>query len=396
MSKSRWPLIPWLVVAALLTVYQLVGLFTLPITPQLDVDYPLFGDQIDVSDEHFSACLLVMDDNHYLIEWLAYHYHSLPLRRLIIASDPRSRTSPTEILSRYQGLIDITIWQDSRFFPQLQRMAIMSDALNSNENKLLDLHRLRQRYFYASCMTQLHQENQTWTALVDSDEFITLNQNSLLHKSKNNKRYKKSTTILKALKTATFARDIPAYSACVSMPRLFFGTKESTSLEIQNLVPDGFDASNFLTFNRRYTPNPQDTKTNRAGKAMMDVSQVDPFELQAANVNIHVPLKSACGKDSLWIQNKNALFVVHHYVGTLEQWTFRQDPRKTTSNGTRSNTTISREQFHQQLAFDKNTDDSIRPWLQGLVDELGYNKTRQLLQGVGQLPPNLMEEEETQ
>ena len=39
-------------------------------------------------NEGFSSCLLIMDDNHYLIEWLAYHYHVLPLRRLIVATDP--------------------------------------------------------------------------------------------------------------------------------------------------------------------------------------------------------------------------------------------------------------------------------------------------------------------
>jgi hypothetical protein len=33
-------------------------------------------------EEGFSSCLLVMDDNPYLIEWLAYHYQSLPLKRL--------------------------------------------------------------------------------------------------------------------------------------------------------------------------------------------------------------------------------------------------------------------------------------------------------------------------
>lgn len=374
---SRRQIILSVGLAALVTVYQLVVLFSLPSTPQLYVDYPLYGDQNDVSGEEFSACLLVMDDNAYLIEWLAYHYHSLPLRRLIVARDPRSRTSPSEILARYEGLMDITEWQDKHYFPELVQLSIMReqpwDALRPNANKLVDLHRFRQRHFYSSCMKQLQQENHTWTALVDSDEFISLNRNSLL----NYKRYEKP-TILVALKTATFARELP-YSPCVSMPRLFFGTKESTLREVQNLVPDGFNASEFLTFNRRYTPNPQDIRTNRAGKAMMDVSRVDPYELQPVNINPHVPLKSVCGKDSLWIQNKNALFVVHHYVGTFEQWSFRQDPRKT-PNGTRS-----REQFHL-LSFDKNADDNIRPWLRGLIGELGFNRTRQLLQGVGQLP----------
>lgn len=39
-------------------------------------------------EESFAACLIVMDDNHRLVEWLAYHYWALPLRRLVIAVDP--------------------------------------------------------------------------------------------------------------------------------------------------------------------------------------------------------------------------------------------------------------------------------------------------------------------
>mmetsp|Transcript_38845 Transcript_38845/g.94042 ORF Transcript_38845/g.94042 Transcript_38845/m.94042 type:complete len:82 (+) Transcript_38845:465-710(+) len=54
--------------------------------------------------DSFSACLLIMDDNHYLIEWLAYHYQVMPLRRLIVLSDPKSRTTPLPILERWNGL----------------------------------------------------------------------------------------------------------------------------------------------------------------------------------------------------------------------------------------------------------------------------------------------------
>ena len=66
-------------------------------------------------EESFSACLLVMDDNAHLIEWLAYHYTLLPLRRLILGVDPRSKTRPTEILQRWRGRIDITEWSDIDF-----------------------------------------------------------------------------------------------------------------------------------------------------------------------------------------------------------------------------------------------------------------------------------------
>lgn len=34
----------------------------------------------------FSSCLLVMDDNHRLTEWLAYHYHVLPLRYMVVGT----------------------------------------------------------------------------------------------------------------------------------------------------------------------------------------------------------------------------------------------------------------------------------------------------------------------
>jgi hypothetical protein len=69
-------------------------------------------------NESFAACLLIMDDNHFLVEWLAYHYQFMPLRRLIVAVDPKSKTSPADILNRYssRGLINISIWNDSDFY----------------------------------------------------------------------------------------------------------------------------------------------------------------------------------------------------------------------------------------------------------------------------------------
>ena len=47
--------------------------------------------------------MLVMDDNHRLTEWMAYHYHVLPLRYMIVAVDPRSKTSPTHIFNQWRA-----------------------------------------------------------------------------------------------------------------------------------------------------------------------------------------------------------------------------------------------------------------------------------------------------
>ena len=39
------------------------------------------------SNESFSACLLVMDAHFRLYEWLAYHYHVLKLRYVVMGVD---------------------------------------------------------------------------------------------------------------------------------------------------------------------------------------------------------------------------------------------------------------------------------------------------------------------
>ena len=64
-----------------------------------------------------SACLVLKDDNHWLIEWLGYHYHVLPLRELIVVKDPTSKTSPDTIFQRWKGRIDIETWNETDFIP---------------------------------------------------------------------------------------------------------------------------------------------------------------------------------------------------------------------------------------------------------------------------------------
>ena len=52
-------------------------------------------------DSLFTICLLTKDDNDILSEWLAYHYHTMKLRHIVVATDPTSLTSPRSILERY-------------------------------------------------------------------------------------------------------------------------------------------------------------------------------------------------------------------------------------------------------------------------------------------------------
>ena len=88
--------------------------------PQQSIDVHEQHSNQNQKKEGLSACLLVNDENPRLPEWLAYHYHMLPLRSLIVAVDPASRSSPQSILDRYSSssLMDVTIWNDDDYLPE--------------------------------------------------------------------------------------------------------------------------------------------------------------------------------------------------------------------------------------------------------------------------------------
>jgi hypothetical protein len=138
--------------------------------------------------ESFSACLLVRDDNALLIEWLAFHYHVLPLRYLIVAVDPRSITSPEAILNRYQGkLMTIHVWKNDTFatpdewqtWQAVVEKSETIDVMKDNPTELIR-HRTRQRLFYNKCMSHFKQRGHAWTAMIDTDEFLHLDYDYIM------------------------------------------------------------------------------------------------------------------------------------------------------------------------------------------------------------------------
>jgi hypothetical protein len=101
-------------------------------------------------EKMFGDCLLIKYDNHYLVEWLAYHYHVLPLRHLIVGVDPSSRTSPTQILDRYRdrGLIKISEVTDSDFWPkaEFEELSLLDDG--STPKAQVDRYLARQKGYF--------------------------------------------------------------------------------------------------------------------------------------------------------------------------------------------------------------------------------------------------------
>jgi hypothetical protein len=140
------------------------------------------------NDADFSACLLIKDDNEILGEWLAYHYHTIKLRHLIVAVDPSSRQSPRRILTKWSLMTDLKVreWNDADFMPpeflatgklrKGYKKDFMKDFMGKNvtEESILKIarHRYRQRIFLATCYKAFRSAGSTWVMHIVS--FISL------------------------------------------------------------------------------------------------------------------------------------------------------------------------------------------------------------------------------
>lgn len=319
------------------------------------------------NDDSFSACLLIKDDNHFLIEWLAYHYHTLPLRRLIVAVDPKSKTSPREIFHRWRqhDMMMIDEWSDQDFMPST---AIQDAKLTFQDTKMTDdtrLHHFRQRIFYNKCSQQLKKENRTWTIFLDSDEYLLLNQQQ--RHASNTPSIKKSGSVLSFLQQRQKKTDSP----CIMIPRLCFGAIESDTQSISEGV--ALNASHFTTLRFRNHAALDDFETNKMGKGILDLSRIPSlFDIQ----DPHRLVWEYCPESGLKTRNEDSPLVIHHYLGTWEQYDFRDDVRK----GTRNRKSF---QKFQNLNTGHDEQSAIQPWLGGFIKENGQDAATKLLEGVG-------------
>ena len=325
------------------------------------------------TDNAFSACLLTMDDNHYLIEWLAYHYHTLPLRHLIVAVDPHSKTSPAPILDRYRNLgMTIETMKDDDF------MTLNKDDIESmNEfGRSTRIHRKRQRSFYKACMQKHKQKNRSWVLLIDVDEYLAFNRYTKKRKAVDTQ---KPTTVASFLQHELARRHTKLQrSPCIIIPRLRYGAKESAPELVSKNVPKGLNASAFQTLRFRKHAPLGDFKRNRYPKTIIDVSRLGMPDLKWVN-DPHMPLKARYPKEMKLLKVADSPLVVRHYVGTWEQFTFRDDVRDHDGHRDAS------EKFKEYRDMDFGDDDGVRPWLEEFVQNVGSETAMNLLQGVGEV-----------
>jgi hypothetical protein len=293
----------------------------------------------------FSACLLVMDDNHFLIERLAYHYHVLPLRHLIVAVDPRSQTSPNSVLQRWKNTMNITIWSnDNEYMNNATELAeaeewVATKFTNDKPSPALIRHRVRQRLFYYHCLQEHKSSGRSYTLLTDSDEYLTVNYDTVKAVYGNNKAIERIVappisepgSILKLLGNERYYHpdsNFTNQSPCVQIPRSRFGAVESPGMNLQALVPTDFNlnASQFTTLRWQLHADPLNYQQNRISKVILDVSRVPDRHFRPVD-SIHRPVKQYCKRRKLHIRAHQQLLLIHHYLGSWEQYGYRQDPR---------------------------------------------------------------------
>lgn len=334
-------------------------------------------------NESFSACLLIKDDNHWLIEWLAYHYFVLPLRNLIVVIDPESKTSPRNILDRWssRGLMDIRIWKDEDFMPA--KVTARPEMFDGNTQ--LMMHRVRQNNFLRRCIPTFRNRKREWVVLVDTDEYILPSYASGHFRNLTSKiSFLEGGSVLRLLKYhEQVVKD--HNNTCVYMPRFFYGARESRMQLIKYAVPAPISAENMLTQKYLF----REPRQNYNGKNLINTYRVP--ELKTFGGVHHVA--TACPDPKVvrgQNQNKHALIRVHHYLGTQEQYLFRDDPRlhaNNEGNRTKFGSFNARglQRYNEYNRKANHEDHAAKAWIRGFVNEMGVELASNLLEGVGQV-----------
>lgn len=288
--------------------------------------------------------------------------------------------------------MEIEHWNESRFLDP-------ADITPWEKEKKLQMHRLRQRSFNIECLREMKRRNKGWTILTDTDEFVTLNPIMRNNKEEiytpNLPSIREPGSVMTYLDNLTIPdATVEAFTPCVPIARIQFSARESSGEYVQHQVPDNFHGSEFLTLRwlrsgteKKYFTTIEGESCGihrRAGpvKAIIDLKRLRIQDLYHENIegNPHRPLESLCSDYDAFVPEDKVALVAHHYLGTIEQWTYRVTDNR--GAGYR----IARYKDMNDLIGRKQSDD-LRPWLQGFVNSVGENEALALLKDVGRLEP---------
>jgi hypothetical protein len=346
-------------------------------------------DDMPDGSSTFSSCLMVMDDNHRLVEWIAYHYFVMNLRYLVILPDQFSRYSPKPILDKWRKYMVIEEWKDDDFMDEDHRKRassfLASRDTRSRQNKQ-QYHKERQAHYYRYCALHMQAMNRTWVSFHDVDEYYVINSEVVENATE---RMREPGSVLKVLnqvqsvvqplfELTNISLSEHHMTPCVTTYRQLYGAVESTETERRWGVPDFVDPKRFETLRwRHYTP--QNVQPPQIGKSLLDVSKIPDLENKHYLDRPFVPFSphKILPMCSSPFMHKNTFIRVNHYIGSWEYYSFRtNDIRK---GGSKNRDTWERDSAGQG----GRSGDEIRPWIDGFVRVFGEKESIYVLEGSG-------------
>ena len=349
-----------------------------------------------------AACLLIKDDNHLLIEWIAYHYLTLPLKYLVIAVDPDSFTSPLPIINRWNNSkdldIEIMLWNDEDYMNKTHLATRLNKRINAFQNssikeeEFIKLHRERQASFLPQCSMYHKSKNRTWVAHIDTDEYIVFNyvhdDDRKVHNTR--QRYNRARDRLPSIGQRTVMEVLSRQNSrwtqkgCLPMIRILFGPHQEISERKAETTASIEGISKVVDYRKLNTM--QFFRHSRAGnktinglqKVLLDVSKNNDNYLDDF-FSIHKPSNNLCPTAYFSPQSyADSLLRVHHYLGSWEQYNARVDDRR------------SRNVFDAKAlassAYGPHYD--IKPWMEHFIRKVGIDKAKYLLKGAGEIEVN--------
>lgn len=364
-------------------------------------------------DAKFSACLLVRDDNDILSEWIAYHYHTINLRHLIVAVDPLSSDSPGAIMEKWKFMTDLDIreWKDVDYMPadflttgrapdeymarenDFKKVVMSADSVLEISN-----HRYRQRVFLAGCMKALRASGISWvmhivrilrTSCFTRASFLALNSFCSLFPPQDTDEYVVPSKLLRQMKpdylkmplmeepgsVLSLLQQVVGKTGemvnypCISMLRLLFGSVEEIDDDGQDGVPVQYNATAFESLRWRYHGLPHQADIHGHPKVILDLRAIPERFFEDVVYSIHRPVREFCPKhvDLAYANYRKQPIALNHYLGSWERYAARNDKLR------------SRTSYDLKAAFSGGKDDGTRSWLRGFVKDIGPAVASKLL-----------------
>lgn len=323
----------------------------------------------------FSICLITKDDLDILPEWIAYHYHAMELRHLVVAVDPSSKQSPTSIFDNFRSTLpDLIIeeWADEYYLPEfflnksygMVPNFITEGGKNGTFQQWIDEkhirpviqkdfvifnnHYYRQLRFVSQCTKHLLKHNRTYMSPLDSDEYIVINPLLNITTQQKDQQEQPSpetwsqlrpNSVMRFLEDRIQQRPQLMETGCLKMPRLLFGSVPDPSPD-QIPNPDSkFNLSKFESLQWLYHAPWQDER-NHMQKVILDITKIPKNDTELLGdyaFSVHQPSMTLCPPESYIGELNDTMrhpLVGNHYLGSWERYNTRQDKRRSSKVST--------------------------------------------------------------